>query len=457
MTVSYFADLAGTLQCALDARARPVAQFLDQALCGPVNHLFPFVRKVRWDLSRRKSHLSMPSATMSKDKKTAFLNIPLGAEAKWAIRLHLCATRSIFQSHKDTSKGHLIWLADATARRLYHGVSAIARVEKPSTIMSALATSLGDGIVASFLRRRFELTFDARRLLVVLAEISRETYENRRLSQGVLITATEKSTAPDFLRLMRDHKKQLLPTSDGYRTAVLISRNGRLRRIEDIEEQAKDLEAGPSPVWFSPLASLTGKREEYLIGLALNRQGDILVAAFGRLLLSYRRGSWRTYDHASFINVIQEVLAATGFESDARRYATLLYLVTLDVSFARTGALFGVLKPDSDVGEYVSEHDLVGPKGRGFLSAMRKVALSDFSRPVIAAFAGIDGAMVVDSKGHLISIGAIVRAGASSASSDAGARTRAACRLSETGIALKVSSDGDVSLFVDGKLHTKLL
>jgi DNA integrity scanning protein DisA with diadenylate cyclase activity len=69
--------------------------------------------------------------------------------------------------------------------------------------------------------------------------------------------------------------------------------------------------------------------------------------------------------------------------------------------------------------------------------------------------AGLDGATVVDREGRLLAYGAVVT---STDSQHEGARTAAARTLSETAlVVLKVSVDGDITVFRQGRAVSTLL
>ena len=68
----------------------------------------------------------------------------------------------------------------------------------------------------------------------------------------------------------------------------------------------------------------------------------------------------------------------------------------------------------------------------------------------LARLAALDGATILDRDGHLLAYGAIV---SSSGSQYEGARTAAAKTLSHTAeIVLKVSADGDITVFRSGEV-----
>ncbi|MBI2706058.1 MAG: DNA integrity scanning protein DisA nucleotide-binding domain protein, partial [Actinobacteria bacterium] len=73
----------------------------------------------------------------------------------------------------------------------------------------------------------------------------------------------------------------------------------------------------------------------------------------------------------------------------------------------------------------------------------------------VARLAALDGATVLDRDAHLLAYGAIV---ASADSQNEGARTAAAKTLSETAeVVLKISVDGDITVFHKGEMVATLL
>jgi DNA integrity scanning protein DisA with diadenylate cyclase activity len=79
----------------------------------------------------------------------------------------------------------------------------------------------------------------------------------------------------------------------------------------------------------------------------------------------------------------------------------------------------------------------------------------DLDEHTLVRLAMLDGATVLDRKGRLLAYGAIV---SSADSEHEGARTAAARTLSETAlVVLKVSVDGDITIFRDGSAVATLL
>jgi DNA integrity scanning protein DisA with diadenylate cyclase activity len=136
------------------------------------------------------------------------------------------------------------------------------------------------------------------------------------------------------------------------------------------------------------------------------------------------------------------------------RVLTVLYRVALDLAFRRSGGLLVVASTQKKAVKLITaQGDLIGSSSRSNSEQALDRALSEASvlsmdRRVIADLAGLDGALVVHRSGRLVAYGAMVRA--KSNVSQQGSRSRAAIGASEYGLAIKVSSDGGISVYRQG-------
>jgi hypothetical protein len=86
------------------------------------------------------------------------------------------------------------------------------------------------------------------------------------------------------------------------------------------------------------------------------------------------------------------------------------------------------------------------------LEQFRNRCVSDIGVDILTALAAVDGALIVDRTGKLITFGTILRVpGRRAAEEDEGARTTAARFASKCGLAIAVSADGPVSAYYRGK------
>lgn len=87
------------------------------------------------------------------------------------------------------------------------------------------------------------------------------------------------------------------------------------------------------------------------------------------------------------------------------------------------------------------------PKGKLFAAVLRE-PFQRLARRIRQEVLALDGATVIDHLGQVLAVGAIVHV---PAGSEGGGRLAAAKRLSKLGLGIKVSSDGPITGFRDGK------
>ena len=89
---------------------------------------------------------------------------------------------------------------------------------------------------------------------------------------------------------------------------------------------------------------------------------------------------------------------------------------------------------------------------RAFDDALGGSKVQDMSRVALSDLVSLDGAAVISNSGKILAYGAILeptKKGKTSGSE--GSRTKAAIGASKFGLAVKVSSDGDITVYLDGK------
>ena len=320
----------------------------------------------------------------------------------------------------------------------------------------ALRAGFDERVVANHLTHRFSLDIDLEAWFEWLRRLAEQTYENKSLVFGCLID-TSSGAKPEpgsafptaFLE-----KKKYRALSDGYHTAYQVSRYGAVDGFIDLRGSRPESHRY-FPAWCEDLAARSRKAK---VGLCLTRQGDILILDGGKLTFSYRFGRWQYWNHAHIVNLItnaarvQHVLPRL-----LSRIVRALYRATLDVSFRRSGGLFVLLRREDNLRSIVRRGDAVGDDGRddvdnAFDGALSLAEIAALPRSVLAEMASLDGAVVLANTGRILSYGAVLeprkRRGILKAE---GSRTKAAIGASNYGLSLKVSSDGDITVYVGGK------
>lgn len=176
------------------------------------------------------------------------------------------------------------------------------------------------------------------------------------------------------------------------------------------------------------------------VAVALNRLGEILVFREGQLLFARRGGHWHFLTHEPVINQM-------GVPKD-RSIREAIYETVLDASFSRTGACLGVVASNTILKweDAVAESDRLGvsqhTKARTMAAAIDGRRFHELPRTLRQELVAIDGATVINHKGDILSVGAILTI---AGGSTGGGRTAAAKTLARFGLGIKVSQDGGIT------------
>lgn len=189
-------------------------------------------------------------------------------------------------------------------------------------------------------------------------------------------------------------------------------------------------------------------------GVALTRQGDILVFDGGSLRFSYRAGRWQYWNHAHAIRIFRSRMHIQHVnETVVPKVVNRIYRVSLDVSFRRSGCLFILLRNRRNLRKLVIAGDGIGDVQRDILFSAFDQTLGDpnvrtITIPILVELSALDGAVVLENQGRVLAYGAVLKTTGRSGASE-GSRTKAALSASKYGVAVKVSSDGDISFYQD--------
>jgi hypothetical protein len=303
----------------------------------------------------------------------------------------------------------------------------------------------------------------------VLRTSSLSTYEHRRISTGALLFGKD----PDPC-----HEPPVRPSGalrysaaltsirsfyrlcDGLQTLALVDENGFLAEIVDVEQWAQPLSdtrlAVPSPTRYQThsRATLCGGH----VCMLLTPNGEMKIFANGVQVFLFRDGRWRLTDAERKYSLWT---GAIGNVELAER----LFGAALNLAEDRRGGLFVVLDDPSTARKLVSRNDLLSPlPDRGehpvagskdqlhYLLHQKRVL--DVPSAVLETVARIDGGIVLDRDSNLLAFGAILRhpdLADLHPDNIEGGRTTAAISASRFGCVLKISEDGMISFFRNGK------
>lgn len=301
----------------------------------------------------------------------------------------------------------------------------------------------------------------------VLRISSLSTYENRRIVSGTLLYGREGDSCHPLPAIPPGALQYEAPItsirsfhriSDGFQTVSLVDPGGRLIELAEIESWARPFAGMKLPV---PVAARYRDHcRATLCGghtcLVLTPNGEIKVFAEGRQVFGFLGGRWRLTDSAEKYERWR--IAMEGAED----LAELLFRVALDMAEERKGGLLVVLDEGQPVQMLLRDADLLtwdpDPESPVRSKAhlhylLRDRNVLDVSPVVLETVARMDGAIVVDRQGQLLSFGAILRTSIPGHEADSieGGRTLAALLASHHAAVLKISEDGLVSFFRQGK------
>ena len=307
------------------------------------------------------------------------------------------------------------------------------------------------------------------------------TYENRRLSTGALLLGTPNDPAwpgwtnpegaPRFnVRLTAI--KGFHRLCDGVDTVFLVDREGDLARAIDIHAWAERTQ-GPGPTSVPCPRDFHSHAKATLSGghicVVLTPSQEIKIFADGVMAFAFSDARWRLLGIATKFDLWCSALGATKPADLADR----IFRAALNLSEDRKGALFVVLRdPAASIPLLIAAGDRIIDEGestddpndldnlspilakRALHHIVHGLSIVDLDLSLLEAIAGLDGAVVTDLDGRLITFGAILRVGPDTqqfARAVEGARTVAALAASFHGPVLKVSEDGYITMFLGGR------
>jgi hypothetical protein len=300
----------------------------------------------------------------------------------------------------------------------------------------------------------------------VLRESSLITYENRRISTGVLMLSGQPDPhhphppAPaDALPYTRDliGIKSIHRLCDGIKTVFLVNHEGTLIDLVDIHEWSRfsgrcSLAAPTSALYHCH--SIATYDSGHLC-LVLTPNGEIKIFAEGMQVFNFLGGRWRLTD------VAQKYYRWDKAVGDGP-LAERIFRAALNMAESRRGALFVILDDPRAAGLLVAAGDLLAVLGDGqphlpytksqVHYLLRDKHVLDLEPALLESIARMDGGIVLDREGSLLAFGAILRNEAAVPVSAAeGGRTTAAMSASRFGNVLKVSEDGLVTFYREGR------
>lgn len=324
---------------------------------------------------------------------------------------------------------------------------AIAVIGSSST--SVPLFEFGGEAVAQRIKTLAGIAGDVYSTLMFLRSLVNETYENQRLSYSLIISNGVKGKEP--LSASFDNKR-IKRITDALSTSLVLDGDQNIAgyvALDCPEKEHKQLTK--RPWWCAALAQKSKELDG--VGLALLRNGDLIVVHDGKLLFSQRAGKWQVWNHTEILARLKASWTVSTKREQLHTVLSSLYHVALDLAFRRSGGLLIVMFRRSDLTRILmSKNDILGGTKRGsgeraIDAVFRGKNIRTVDRRLIVDVASLDGGIIVDKTGTMLAYGAMTKPAATPYQ---GARSKAAVAASRRGIVIKISSDGHISFFVKG-------
>jgi hypothetical protein len=380
--------------------------------------------------------------------------------------VHLDARVEQIVGSRESRLGELVAALPSAAARVAAEMRepAARRITPPPALRRAVRDMLAAEVLTHYLSTR--LSVDPRDDLVedtieYLVELAGVRVEAHSLTHGVVVTDVLKDAPtlelryPEGLRAVK--RAPLL--FDGIRSVLIVDPHG-FARTEVQRHRFERLSRTSARPWtgdgWGDSGSLVAEATGELAGVGFFVRADRSIWTFvdGQPLLVRRGEHWTAFPLELSVSISN--LIGGG------RASSLVARAAFMISGQPHGAIFAIVDDVGAIDGVVSLKDRYDLRNDIDAASMRPetwlhhlIDAIDLDEQTLARVAALDGATVLDRDGRLVAYGAIVT---SADSEHEGARTSAARTLSHRAqVVLKVSVDGDITIFKDGAAVTTLL
>lgn len=323
--------------------------------------------------------------------------------------------------------------------------------------------------------------------LAILEEWSVKTYEGRSVTMGFIINPTESSTFDstygNWLSFMRDDAAAVL--TDCIHSLIELDKDCNYLRHISISEGDCLPHCELSykiPLRFTQViqSHINGKK----IGIFLLNNGDIILAKNGAICFVKRNLQWLNLSYEAFCNSLEPFIQE--YHVTDEKLIKSVFASVLDVSFSHTGGIIAlvdtpwndrkaiglsesrILHPCDNLQSDKSPAELFREVTKGVRKSILKIKVEDANRRLLkrnvikslihdsifqnidrklrSELMSLDGACILDCTGNVYSFGAIIQ---NDSGSSGGGRGAAARKLSAYGMAVKISTDGYIELYIN--------
>lgn len=335
-------------------------------------------------------------------------------------------------------------------------------------------------------------------LLNILEKWSMKTYEGKKVTYGIVINLKDNvqnlnnTKYGTFLDFLNDEFSAVL--TDSITSVFEIDINCNLINYRTVlDENCTDIVNGyilknNIPYRFANVITNIVE-DSKKVGIFLLNNGDIILSKNQQVKFVKKNMQWLNFNIKSFKNSIKNFVDEYKLDN---KLIDEIYSTALDVSFAHTGGIIAlvtnddIIDSDHKVGivnrcDYISSNDS-DEKIEQYLNQknnnlgddkklnsketkkdinkkmlkrvmIRKMLNDNFkfvkiSRKLRSELVSLDGACIINSEGMVLSFGAIIQ---NDSGSTGGGRGAAAKKLSSNGMAIKISTDGYIEVYLNQK------
>ena len=313
------------------------------------------------------------------------------------------------------------------------------------------------------------------KVIYELEDWATKTYEGTKIPFGFIIDINDSSGGEeDYTEFLKTKHSALL--TDGMFSAIMLDKHGRIISYIPLISSGGSPGSGNDrlPLCPSRFSEFARRCSGQKIGIIALSNGDIMIYQNEMLAFTRRSGTWGRWNLSYLKFSFDKVFPAGAIDEFLLKQ---VYISLMNVSFSHCGSCFAVVDPGerNKVDELIGKgcvlvpepgvdykSDAIKQKNTIIKELIRRrdensddglLSFQEINEKLRTEVMGLDGAFVIDTTGNVIAVGSILSV---SPGSDEGGRSAAAKALSRHGIGIKVSEDGDITIFRSGEQVLKL-
>ena len=293
------------------------------------------------------------------------------------------------------------------------------------------------------------------------------TYEGKSVENIILLPYrfdnTLKKLKESFIPLKKSmtieeallQEKWVRAVIDGRKIALLGTKknSGTINGFISIAEVKSKKSSFP----YVPHESLEGLQavlEKNDMAFVATSSADILILLGTGIVFNKAQGKWRYLNYNHFHQILIQFIDESITNS--------IIGIVLNLAFERRGALICVVKSKQNLKNLVPDYNRASQANQVFRKSVKGLDITNRAeKHIITAAASLDGAVILDLNGKVLDVACMIgkanetqmeKLGIPEVKVFPGARSTAAWNVSLFGIAIKVSSDGEIIVFSEGKV-----